>query len=270
MSQYESQEDSQSYFDQSYTEDQEMPAPKNYKRRYSGPQGGIVKRAASDHQKIVRLQRSLLSHRQTGYADNYISNTAVSTGGSNVYPLLYVPTNTDTSAAYRRIGDTIGITKLTVQVQLTGGETGAVLTADFFNNIGMRIGIIKNPNGAVAPTGVGNSKVALMDTGGTTNYGMYLLPPLGFDVKDDFRVLAEKTFTVAGLDTAVNSTYVKDHTATYRRTFRFKTPLKVEFNSTANAITSFEKNCPVIMFSSDSSIAPNPQFSWWCRAEYDM
>lgn len=237
------------------------------KRKSSGPQGGITKRAKSDHVQLLRLKRSLVNLKQECYVENAVSATGVSSSGLNFTPMP-VPAIVDTGPT-RRIGDTIHLTRIDLRVLIVGTEQNILFTADQYNHVGMRLGFVKNPRGSGALLGVGASRVHLMDTGsGLTGDANLLMPPIGWDVRDQFSVLDEQTFAVAGLDTA-NPVYSTDHIKRLVKTYRFKTPKKITFNSITSAAASFETQLPQLLFISDSALAPNPTVSWSMRFYYD-
>jgi hypothetical protein len=195
--------------------------------------------------------------------------TPLTTAGQ-IYSVIAVPTTADVAAFARRIGDAITVTGLELSVVIRGAETGTLLVADSYNNVGMRLAWVNNPNGAGLPSGVANSKNAFFDTGGySVSDAVALLPPLGFDIRPDVTVVQDKIFTVSGLDTsALGVVNVKDHTASYHRKFKFNK--RVIFNSTTNASTATEKGLLVLAFIGDSTVTPSPLVSWHARVFYDM
>lgn len=236
------------------------------KRKNIGPQGGITKRGKSDHVQLLRLKRSLVNLKQECYVESAVGATAITASGLNYTPMP-VPTITDTGPT-RRIGDTIHLTRIDLRLVIVGATQNILFTADQYNHIGMRFGFVKNPRGSGGMLGVGASRVNLMDTGGLSGDAALLMPPIGWDVRDQFSVLDEQTWAVSGLDTA-NPVYSTDHVKRLVKTYRFKTPKKITFNSTTSAAASFETQLPQLLFIADSVLAPNPTVAYSARFYYD-
>ena len=257
-----------SSYRKSYAAKQISAASATYRRAQTALSRGTARMAQKDHKRLQKVYRTVQAARNSGYCDTGTTLTSLSTSGL-IYSVFYVPTNADTAAPYRRIGDSVTITRIRLSVVCKGANDGALLAADFYNNIGMRFGILKNPHGQGLPQFAVNSKVSLTDLGGSASQDANaLMPPIGFDLEHNFRTLVEKTFSVVGLDTAAPN-YTAEHTKTYFRDFKGLN-IKTTFSSTTNSPSSFETNMPVLVFNGDSSTSPNPAVSYMCRIYYDM
>lgn len=264
MSLYESQE-----LTQILSQDT-MPGSKKRSASAAGfVRGGVAKVVVRDHKKIVKMSRQLGQLRNRAYFDVTQASTALTNAGQLV-SLVYVPSTADVSAAYRRIGDAITVTGLSLSVVIRGSEDGAIIAADSYNNVGMRLCWIKNPNGQGLPSAVvASGRTAFFDNGGYSADAGLLLPPLGFDLKDDVTIIQEKVITVSGLNTSAASvSNVKDHVVAFHKNYKFNK--QIIFNSTSNVPASIEKNLLCIGFTGDSGITPYPFVSFAARVYYDM
>ena len=250
-----------------------IPMPSFSKKRSASSagltSGGVAKVVVRDHKTIAKLTRQIGQLRNRAYFDVSQAATALTNAGQ-LYSLVYVPSTADVSAAYRRIGDAITVTGFALSVIVRGSEDGAIISADAYNNVGMRLCWIRNPNGQGLPsTIVGNGKSVFFDNGGFTSDAGLLLPPLGFDLKDDVTIIQEKVITVAGLNTSATSvSNVKDHVIAFHK--NYKVNKQIMFNSTSNVPASVEKNLLCLGFTGDSGITPYPYVSWTVRVYYDM
>lgn len=193
------------------------------------------------------------------------NNTTVNTGGL-VARLLSVPAQGN--GINNRQGDTVYIKTILIGVVVQGGETNVLLTADFYNNLNLKFfGIKQQNNLATLPTCVNGADTVFDDAVWSGN--VQQLAPYGFDLEP--KIIHHRQFfpRVTGLDTAVNTTYVKEQTWMKVFTIHFKGQGKrVDFNNSADVVGSFSSYCPCVAVVSDSAVAPNPTITLASRVYF--
>lgn len=160
-----------------------------------------------------------------------------------------------------REGDDIYITGIWSTITITGSETGAIFSTDFFNNVKVMLLYTKSNAGRTLPAIVGQQ--GIIDTGtwdADCNWGA----PRGWGLRNTYKTKFSKSCTVAGVESAsVDATeaspFVRDHVK--RISYFWKFPgrgQKCTFTSNAGDSTAFASFFPMVVLISDSSATPHP------------
>lgn len=234
--------------------------PKRFRRTaYSDPRPNY----GNYLHRYIKPLRNLITN-SIGYKDFQSASISADTTTYPIFQFTGVPVQGDTPL--NRDSDNIAIKAIHYTMRILGTES-ALITSDYFNTVRVIIFVYKHPVGTANLTSVPaiTGTKGLLDNSVITRY---IDAPYSFDAKSNFRVLSDKRYTVSGISSSVDpGAFNTDHVIEFRKTIRFKKPLKQMFNAGAGATTDYNTNIVMIAIMSDSSATAFPSVQYSTRME---